>query len=137
MTPKAVVRIGKCVDVVMKAAAHFDDETQVQADSGAHTSKSFAKDLQLIVHELTNRSQTFHVKTGRFHKSFKVSGEACSEQSTNKNCLSGWSNSLKINFVDRVPAVHYMYYMYITCIILIIIHIIQCHVSSLVKLHYI
>ena len=45
-TPKTVVRIGKCVDVVMKASDHFDTETDVAVDSGAHTSKSFSKDLQ-------------------------------------------------------------------------------------------
>lgn len=88
VTPKALVRIGKCADVLLKATHNFDAATGITTQSGAHTSKPFGKGLTTIVKELVG-SKVFVIQTQCFHKSFKAFRGSLLE-SIDKKDLEKW-----------------------------------------------
>ena len=71
ITPKAIVRVGRCIAPLMSATHQFDKECGVRAVQGRHSTASFRKDLQLVVKELVEKSKVFKHLPGRRHDSFK------------------------------------------------------------------
>ena len=71
LTPKAIVRVGRCIGPLMNATHQFDKECGIDPTHGTHSKASVKKDLQLVVKELSEKSKVFMHSPGRRHDSFK------------------------------------------------------------------
>lgn len=69
VTPKAIVRIGKCLGPLTSLCASFSKCSSVGVSSSCHSDAKFRDDLDKIVNELTNAS-VFKFTVGRKHSSF-------------------------------------------------------------------
>ena len=59
-TPRAIVRVGKCIGSVVKATQYFNGITSVSA---THSKAKLEKDFK-VVYELCNTVRVFEVKIG-------------------------------------------------------------------------
>ena len=71
LTPKAIVRVGRCVGSVMNITQQFDRECDVSPTYGTHADVSLKKDVKCVVKELVEKSKVFSNIPGRYHTSFK------------------------------------------------------------------
>ena len=71
LTPKAIVRVGRCMGPLMNATHQFDKECGIHPVRTTHSKASFKKDLQIVVKELSEKSEVFKYLPGRRHDSFK------------------------------------------------------------------
>lgn len=56
LTPKAIVRIGRCIGPLMNATHQFDKECGINSMHGAHSKPSLKRDIQVVVKELAEKS---------------------------------------------------------------------------------
>lgn len=71
VTPKAVVRIGKCIGPLVGLINSFSTASSVAAKSSSHSEANFLDDLNKIVNEL-EKSEVFKLIPGRKHGAFKT-----------------------------------------------------------------
>ena len=91
-TPRAIVRVGKCIGTLVKATQHFDGITSVSATHSAHSKAKLEKDIAKVVYELFNTVHVFEVRLGRFHPSFRnITSEIFLSQTKDK--LIDWIKS--------------------------------------------
>ena len=92
VTPQAISRIGRCIGPLMKICEQYDSVFGLHSISGDHNMPNISKDIAAVVKELTQKSSVFHIKEGRFHRSFKsVSGSLISR--LHKKELLKWMNT--------------------------------------------
>ena len=72
VTPKAFVRLGKCIGPLTKLCKQFDTTSGIPPVSGRHSTASFDKDLKTLIIELSSRSQVFKEIKGRKHDGFRT-----------------------------------------------------------------
>jgi len=89
LTPKAIVRVGRCIGPLLTATHQFDKESDVQTPRGSHSKASFKKDLKLVVQELSEKSKVFKHLPGRTHDSFKSLKNSMLEK-LSKDDLTKW-----------------------------------------------
>lgn len=70
ITPKAIVRIGKCIGPLTSMCSAFCHSTDVAPHSSVHSQAKFQDDLKKIVAELTGRRGVFKFISGRKHDTF-------------------------------------------------------------------
>lgn len=70
-TPRAIVRVGKCIGPLVKASQNFDAVTNIHPPHGTHSKAKQAKDVMRVTHELFDIACVFQEKSGRFHRSFR------------------------------------------------------------------
>ena len=71
LSPKAIVRIGKCIGPLTNLCSSFDLSTGVTCRSGAHSDADSNADIAKIVSELIEKSAVFKCCPGRKHNSFQ------------------------------------------------------------------
>ena len=71
-TPKAIVRIGKCIGPLTNLGISFDISTGVASRSAAHSDADDNVDIEKMVAELTSKSCVFKCIPGRMHNAFRT-----------------------------------------------------------------
>ena len=70
ITDKSVKRVGKCIGKTVEVLQGFDKANNIRQQSGYHTRKSSKEDMKKMLTQLTETSEVFETKKGRFHKNF-------------------------------------------------------------------
>ena len=66
-----VVQTSKSLRNLMEVTSHFDSICGIHPESIYHTSKSYGKDLDVVLEELAVKSRVFDYVPGRYHRTFK------------------------------------------------------------------
>ena len=69
VSPRSIMRIGRCAGVLMKVCSQFDSVSTVIHRSGKHGGASSSKDVSKVMEEL-NKVKVFKHIPGRMHASF-------------------------------------------------------------------
>ena len=71
-TKDAIIRVGKCIDKVDEVLKNYDEDNEVQSESGYHTRASIDNDRKLVLDQL-NSVQPFKCVSKRKHSAFSFS----------------------------------------------------------------
>ena len=93
LTPRTILRIGKCVGPLLNICKQFDAISSVRQPSGKHTQASREKDLKRIVNQLQAKD-VFGKYPRRKHEFKSVTGSIIERMDKNKFC-SWLENHLK------------------------------------------
>ena len=88
LTPKAIVRIGKCIRPLTNLGTAFDLSTGVARRSGAHSDADVSADITKVVAELTGKSAVFKSLPGRKHNAFKTFSGSLLDNLNKENLLT-------------------------------------------------
>lgn len=66
-----VIQTSKSLRNLMEVTSHFDSICNIHPESIYHTCKSYGKDLDMVLEELSTKSRVFDYIPGRYHKPFK------------------------------------------------------------------
>lgn len=68
-TERAISRVGRVLGTIAPVLSKFDEENLIKTPTGAHTTASYERDINIIVRELSH-TNVFNTVPGRMHPSF-------------------------------------------------------------------